>query len=159
MDIKKGMKQREITRKYHVRSSVVTAIRKMGLHQDEGLPLVRSVGEMAKLAFTEFVCGKTPADVLMKYSFDLALIERLYEDYKVMKGPLLECKRCREDGESDGVDEALHKMVGIDFFYYPCRYCGQDMRWYLGDSKQRNQLSDMLVKGGIRGWAHSDCNP
>ncbi len=61
-------------------------------------PQVRSVGEIAKLAFTEFIDGRTPADVLMKYSFDLALIERLYEDSKVMRGTLLDCKRCREGG-------------------------------------------------------------
>jgi hypothetical protein len=158
-DIRRGMKQREIASKYHVRPSVVTAIRRGALLTDERLSRAGSVGEMAKVAFTEFVAGRTPADVVMKYEFDLNLTERFYADFKVMNGPILDCERCHEEGERDGIDEATASVTPIEINVIPCRYCGRRMRWNLSNPKHRQQIMGMLVKGGIRRAYHSRCKP
>jgi len=52
---------------------------------------------------------------------------------------------------------ALARGMSYAHLRYPCSVCGKDMVWDLRDEEKKNQLLEILRKGGIDNWCHNSC--
>jgi hypothetical protein len=112
----------------------------------------KAEGEITAAAFKLFQRDVKPFAVAKRLELPSRLVKYLFRQYITMSDHVNTwCTISYNEGFEVGKESVEHIIS------WPCTECGENMRWDLNDSDDRNKIMGILMKGGIQDWHHKSC--
>ncbi len=112
-------------------------------------------GQIQAECYKMFEKDKKPYAVTRDLELPQPLVQEVFQQFLEAAGHVSAyCKLSYQQGEIHGKNFTNRDSYILK---YPCKVCGEPMRFDPSDPNDRKNLIRMLKEGGIQTWAHTAC--